>query len=101
LPDGSVKSCKDDYHSPRRKVANEPFKRVADFHKTTYLRIQDLYKKSKGTVTLAQLNEWGINLSRPVEFSMEGGLYNAYFIKFLIKQISKTEYKILEHGKQF
>jgi hypothetical protein len=32
LPDGSIKSCKDDYHYPKSKAANEPFKKMMEYH---------------------------------------------------------------------
>lgn len=101
LSDHSIRSCKDDYHSSRRKAVNEPFKQIADFHKQTYYKMHDLYTKTKGLVTVDLLNQWGIMLSRPIEFSMEGGLYHGYFYKYLVTQISETEYKISKHGKQF
>lgn len=102
MQDRSVKSCKDDFNSRKRKVINEPYRRIVNFHKLMCSRINDLVRKTKGAlVTAEHLNQWGIALNRPVQFSLEKGLYHFYFIKFLIKQISETEYQIIEHGKQF
>src|SRR5215216_3113396 len=67
MSDGTIKSCKDDYHSPLRKEKYEPYKRIADFHKETNGKIESLFLAKGELVTIEQINQYGINLHRPVE----------------------------------
>ena len=98
LPDGSVESCKDDYHSPIRKLKNEPFSKMATHHKKMYQRINQLYRSKGETVTEEWLNIWGIILKRPFEFKVENGKYIFYFHQYLIKELGNKQFKISKHG---
>ena len=100
LPDGSVESCKDDYHSPLRKVRNEPFKRIGDFHKLMHYRISLLFKNHGADVTLELLNRYGIMLNRPLEIDMKNGLGHFYFHEFAVQKLDPVNYKITKHGRK-
>ena len=53
LPDGSIKSCRDDYHAPKNKKKNLPFKKIADYHKAVHMRLTSLWAISKdGAITI-------------------------------------------------
>jgi hypothetical protein len=98
LPDGTVASCKDDYHSPIRKQRNEPFQKIALHHKVMHERIDQLLKAKGNIVTKEWLNTWGVILHRPFEFRIEDGKFNFYYHQFLIIEVSNNQYKISKHG---
>lgn len=102
LPDASVQSCKDDYHSPLRKKKNEPYKNIADFQKNMHDRIEFLAASAGEKVTTDQLKAAGIILSRPVEFFRNtSGLLTCYYIKYAITQIENNNFKIITHERSF
>lgn len=97
LPDGTVESCKDDYHSPIRKKKNEPFQKMAAHHKAMYERIDRLFRTKGETVTEEWLNTWGIVLQRPFEFKVADGRFIFYFHQYSIKELGNKQFKISKH----
>jgi hypothetical protein len=98
LPDGTVASCKDDYHSPIRKLKNEPFEQMAKHHKLMYVQIEKLLKAKGENVSRELLNIWGIILRQPFQFDVENGKFIFYYHKYLIKDLGNNHYKIEKHG---
>src|SRR2546421_11117567 len=101
LPDGSIRSCKDDFHAARRKIVNAPFKRIAEHHKQMYLQIDALFKGHGENVSQELINRYGINLKRPFELEKKGDLYTFFYQVYAIKQFGDGEYKIYKHGRIF
>jgi hypothetical protein len=101
LPNGKKKSCKDRYHSPRRKIKNMPYKQIADFHKEQHRRIKSLLKAKGETVSVEQINQYGINFYRPVEFMVEKQMVTYYYVGYAFKQFEINKFKIITHGKLF
>lgn len=101
FPEGYIRCCKDDYHTLRKNVLNAPFKKLVSFHKQTYLTLDHLFKHVGGTITLDHINYWKILLSRPMEFSVNDGMVTYFFHIYAVKQISKSEFKLFKHGKEW
>ena len=101
LEDGSVENHKDDFHAAKRKEEDAPFIRIGMHQKQMNRRIEILYRKVGEKVTVQQLEEYGINLYRPIEIDPNKGSFIFYFYKYAIQQINQTQAKISKHGKQF
>lgn len=101
LEDGSVEDHKDDFHAARRKEEDAPFIRIGMHQKLMNRRIDMLYKKIGEKVSVQQLQEYEINLYRPIEFSPNNGSFIFYFFRYAIEQLNPTQAKIYKHGKQF
>jgi hypothetical protein len=101
LPDNTIQSCKDDFHSVKNKEKNKPYKRLADFHKDASRRISNLLNDKGENVTTGLIDQYGILLSKPAAFSVENGKYTFYFIGFVFKQISSSQFKILKNDHAF
>ena len=102
LPDKTIQSCKDDFHSVRNKEKNKPYKRLVDFHKEATKRIQNLLKAKGENVTVALINQYGIAFNKSAAFSIDTNkLGTYYFVDFAFKQISSNEFKIFKHGNTF
>lgn len=98
LPDGTILSCKDDYHVKKNKPINAPFKWMASYQKYYYKQIVLLLEKEGKRVTREQLNRYGINLSRPFEFIVDNeNKYVYYYHQFAIKQFSENKFFISRH----
>jgi hypothetical protein len=102
LPDGCIKSCKDDYHSAARRITDAPFNRVKDFHKQMNQRIFWLIKQKGRLVSIEDINRCGINLSRPIQFAfLDDKFYKGWFVGYLIEKTLTGDYKISEHDILF
>jgi hypothetical protein len=100
LGDGTIQSCKDDFHSPKRKSANLPYKRIADYHKDAHRRIKSLLSAKGDTVSVEQINQYGIRLNRPVEFAVDSKqAATYYFVEFAFSQLNNNQFKIISHGR--
>ena len=89
LEDGSVQDCKDDYHSPRRKISEAPYKKIFDYHKEAHKRIGKLWRAKGENVTLEQLNQYGLQINRPVEFNIDQNqILTCYFVEFAITRLN-------------
>ena len=94
MPDGNVLSCKDDYHSALKRKSNLPYKRIGEAQKFFSGQIDLLKEQFGNEVTLTQINSFGINLRRPVEFSVENGDIVYHFVGHTIKKLKNNIYKI-------
>jgi hypothetical protein len=102
MGDGSIKSCKDDYHVPLKKIRNRQYKNIAAYHKEAHKRIDKLLLEKGETVNTEQLNQYGIKLHRPIQFSVDSAQKGTYsFVEFAITQIGNTQFKIFRHGLEF
>jgi hypothetical protein len=102
LPDGTVGSCKDDKHIARRKTQDLPYNRLARHHKLMNERIADLMKTTGETVTLEDINRFGIILHRPVEIRKnKDGKYSYCFVEYTINESFNNQFKIKKHERLF
>jgi hypothetical protein len=102
LSDGTIQSCKDDYHSPLRKDRNAPYKRIAEFHKDAHRRINCLLDAKGETVTVEQINQYGINLYKSFEMVLDSMQRPTFrFVEFEFIPLGNKQYKINKHGKLF
>jgi hypothetical protein len=97
LPDGTIDSCKDDYHIPIRKKRNAPFDMMAKHHRLMYERIDQLYKAKGDIVTSEHLNIHGISLNRPFQFDIQKGKFIFYYYQYAIKDLGNKQYQIFKH----
>jgi len=101
--DGSVNSCKDDYHNAMKKPKRDATKGISKIHYDNFLILHRLYKEGNNIVTWEKLKNAGFR----VEFSIvrkridSTDYFDAYYIQYLLKQINKTDFKIIEHEEQF
>ncbi|MES2429312.1 MAG: hypothetical protein V4556_00160 [Bacteroidota bacterium] len=102
LTDGTVQSCKDDYHSPIRKSNYEPFKKIFDFHKEIHENITQLFNAKGELVSLEEINLFGIPLSRAFETEVNNLKNQTYrFVEFEFQLLNKKQFKLVRHGKIF
>lgn len=95
LADGTVQSCKDDFHSSKRKIEKGPFERIAKHHKQMCERILYLLSIHGEVVNQDLLDKFGINLSRPAQIELSKyGLHKFHFVGFLIHKLSNGKYEI-------
>ena len=100
--DGSVISCKDDYHSPLKKIKNRPFKAIADYHKLAHKQIKSLVQNKGEYVTLEHLHQYQISLNRSIEWEVNADrIYTFYFVEYAITQFPNNQFKISKHGRTF
>jgi len=98
LEDGTIENHKDDYHSKYSKPLNKPYKFIAAYHKGVHERIEALFNVVGNVVTIEDVDNFGIDLSRPFQFKVsKDQLYKFYFHEFLIEQLPNNQYKISQH----
>ncbi|CAN5752496.1 hypothetical protein BH11BAC3_BH11BAC3_19770 [soil metagenome] len=98
LPDGSIKSCKDDYHAEKNKLKNIPYQEIVEFHKTTSERICQLLKDKGDTASIDQLDMFAIDLNRRVRTVNPASQKTIfYFVDYALTRINETTFKITTH----
>ncbi|HQX96526.1 MAG TPA: hypothetical protein PLT02_06455 [Chitinophagaceae bacterium] len=71
---------------------------MVKWQKFYHHRIKQLLEKEGESVTLEQINRYGINLFRPFQFEItKEGLYVFYYHQFKIQHLSDKKYKIIKH----
>lgn len=102
LDDGTIKSCKDDYHTPLRKLEKAPFKDLSLHHEKMRNNLRILLHRHGETVDLEIINQYGIILNRPAEFGwLKDGSQIYYFIEYAVNKINNNQYKIIKHARIF
>ncbi len=101
LDDGTIKCCKDDFHSAKNKDTEDRLRSLALFHKKMHQRIEALVKANGYTVEHEQINRYRINLFRPVQFEFIDGMYKGWFLEYMIERTGEKKYKISKHGLLF
>ena len=99
LEDGSVKSCKDDYHIPRRKENEKHYKRIFELHKMQHKSIKKLYEEKGEIVTMDDIEQYNIYLNLRVEQAKEYGKNYYFFVEYLLIEINENQYKIAKHDR--
>src|ERR1700740_771319 len=98
LPDGTISSCKDDFHSAKNKKDNKAYRKLIAHHKAMDERIAFLLRHKGDAVNLEDINKHGIILNRPIEFSKnETGQFIYSFMQHSITQLNNNQYKIKKH----
>jgi hypothetical protein len=96
--DNTVKNCKDDYWSKKNREKMAPFNNAAIFQRDQFEAVEALYKSKGKSVTLEDINRFGINLFRPMEFrTTVSKQFEFYFYQYAIKQLSNNQFEILTH----
>lgn len=99
LPNGTVGCCKDDFYIAKRKIVNPPYNSIAQHHKLMHERIEELLKVKGDTVTLEDINRYGIILQKAVEIRNNGnGSTVLFFVEYSIIKISNNQFNIKRHG---
>lgn len=102
MPDGSVKSCKDRFHSSKRKNENAPYKQVLKHHKLMGQNIKELVKHKGANVSLEDIQRYGVILQQSVEYGYnENGSFSCIFIGFKITTTDYKQFKIENHENKF
>lgn len=103
LPDGSIRSCRDDFNAILRRALYLPYKKIVEHHKQTDIEIIKLLDEHGEKVTTELINRSGINLKRPFEFEVDNktGFYTFYFTRYAFKQTGESNFKIFKHGRLF
>lgn len=102
LEDGTIKSCKDDYHTPRRKIKKAPFKGFMVHHEQMRNSLRKLLRRHGEWVNIELINSYGINLTRPAETAFaDDGSKIFYFVEYAVVQTKHKHYKIIKHGRVF
>jgi hypothetical protein len=103
MEDGTVKSCKDDFHMKANKEKDKPFQRIADYHREQTSQLEKIFEGSYGnTFSGEYLDKFKIDLRRSLHFEPnEDGANKFYYIKYVIIQISNNQFKIESHESKF
>jgi hypothetical protein len=102
LEDGTIKSCKDDYHSPLRKLKKAPFKGFAVHHEMMRNRLQLLLRRHGEGVNIELINRYGIILARAAETEYtdeDSKIF--YFVEYAVLETKNNQYKIIKHDRIF
>jgi hypothetical protein len=70
---------------------------MAYYQRQQFENIEELYKAKGEAVQLDDLNQWGINLHRPVEFKIKDKQYTLYFHHYGVQQMPEGKFKIFTH----
>lgn len=97
LSDGTIKNCKDDYWSSKRRAAMEPFMAIAYLQRAQFDAIDNLFKTKGEIVTLEDLNRSEIDLGKPVQFVNKNSQYTWWFHFYGIQQQPNNHFKIFTH----
>ncbi len=98
MTDGSVLSCKDDFHTAKNKKENRSYRKLIAHHKSMDKRIHCLLRNVGPTVILEDINKYGIMLKRPIELSKsENGWVRYSYMHYTIIQLNDKHYKITKH----
>src|SRR5690348_2877587 len=65
-PDGSIKSCKDDYHTEQRRIDEERYRKLVARHKLLTTHLNGLLQAKGNIVTLDQLSQYEVRLQQAV-----------------------------------
>lgn len=99
LPDGSVKSCKDDFNARLRKERDKPFRQQNAFQKRLSLAIDNLYRTKGEHITVDDLERYEIWLKQALRHEPKGErLFNFHFTHHRLEQLSMTQFKIHPHA---
>ena len=102
LEDGTIKCCKDDYHTPIRKRRIEPYKGFVVHHEHMRNSLRYLLRSQGELVNIESINRYGINLSRPAETEFkEDGSRVFYFVEYAVIETKNKQYKIIKHDRIF
>lgn len=97
-PDSGIKNCKHAYHAALRKIKDDPYLKLEKHHKTTTKSIGVLLIKKGSNVSGDDLDQYGIQLNKPVEFNIPPSQKGCYsFIGFDITHIDDNKFKITKH----
>jgi Zn-finger protein len=95
LEDGTIKSCKDDFHVKKNKRENIIFRNMIKHHKSMNKRIISLLRNVGANVTTEDLNRYGIVLFQPLKVSKnEYGEHSYTFMNHTIITINNNQFKI-------
>ena len=102
LEDGTVLSCKDDFHSKRNRKDNQAYRNLIKHHKMMDKKITSLLRNKGENVTLEDINRYGIILNVPLQISKnEHGEFTYMFMHHSIILIKQNEFKIKNHEPLF
>lgn len=102
LGDGSVLSCKDDFHTAKNKKENRSYRKLTAHHKSMDKKIFHLLKNIGAYVLLEDINRYGIILNRSIEILLqENGKYNYCFMNYTIHHLNDKNFKITKHEPLF
>lgn len=101
LPDGSIKSCKDDFNAAKRKKKMGPYKAIGYYHKLMHDRIEILLREKGELVSLDEILSYGINLTRAVEsdYDQDEGDFIHYFVGYTFREYLEKEFLITVDNK--
>jgi hypothetical protein len=102
LSDGSIKNCKDDFNSALHKKEVAVYRNLIRHQKLMHKKIQTLFKTKGEKVSTEDINRYGINLSKPIQFELlKNKLFLFYFNEYAIEQLGDNQFKIFSHGQLF
>jgi hypothetical protein len=94
LDNGTVKCCKDDYHAALRKVREEQYRKLTALQKQLFNAIEDLAAACGATVTVEQLNRYGVQLDKAVSLSKKEGLWIFFFPHHQLQQQANQTFTV-------
>jgi hypothetical protein len=102
LPDGSIKSCKDDYWAEIRKNEHDIYKKILLYHKQVSRILMQLHQLNLPQITLDILDSTGIHLNRCLLHQEdETGAIIFYFVDYAISvHPTFNNIKIFKHEKE-
>jgi hypothetical protein len=102
LTDGTVRSCKDDFHSARKRKDETQFRNIARYHRNVARSLDQLYKLKGEDITPEDLNRVGVVLNRSAAQQMTNdNRFQFFFVGFVIIKINEKQLKLKKHDHQF
>jgi hypothetical protein len=98
LPNGNRYSCKEFFHARKKKISNRKYCGIVKHFKKMDFALRRLINEKGNTVTVEDLNHFGINLQRPVEFVIIAGKNHFFFSEYFIEQ-NGNDFKITNHDR--
>ncbi len=91
---GIIRNCKDDKNSESRKLAEEPYRWLTALQKRMFEALENLIIAFGDTVTIEQLNQYGVQLDKATTMTSQEGLWTFHFLHHTVEQQYNQTYKI-------
>jgi hypothetical protein len=89
--DGSIKSCKDQFWSERKKQVKSEFVGMELYHKSCFETLHEVYNLSLPIVSIEDLEKMGIDLSRCAIRRKINDEHRFYYFGFYISHTSDSK----------
>lgn len=99
LPDGSIRSCKDDYWAQLRKQSQDPYQNIIKYYKEIHDILVNSWRMNYKHLTMTDLDNLGVDLTKCLRLKInEDGTFSHYYLGFEIIIDPKINHAILKQN---